>query len=313
MNIRKLITFIFLLCVFGFLFWNIQRNWSEIVNFPWQFSFGKLFLVLVFLLPVYFLNSFSWYLIMHSLGSNISYLRSFKIWVFSNFGRFVPGVIWQYAGRVYFSSKAGIPKTITISAIALESILLILVNSIIALIFFLLMPNKEQLNQYKIFFTLVSLVTLGIFFSGLYFIHNNKYIVLAINFFQKITKRNFKIKKIKMDRRYLPPIICNFFLQFIVAGLVLFFLLQFAINLPPTSLPIFIGIYVTSWLLGYLAIFAPSGLGVQEITMAGLLSFYVPFPVASLIAILFRISLMISETFALLFGILIFRRDNKKI
>lgn len=62
----------------------------------------------------------------------------------------------------------------------------------------------------------------------------------------------------------------------------------------------FVGIYTASWIIGYVTFFAPSGLGVQDVSIAALLSVFVPLPIASAIAILFRIILTLTELLTVL-------------
>lgn len=310
MSLRR-ITLVFISVIFGFLFWNIYRNWPTIKSFPWIFHYQNLVLLIIFLLPIYAINAFSWHLLLKALGAKTSYLKNFRIWVFSNYGRFLPGVIWQYAGRVYLSSQAGIPKTIVTTAVVFEALLTIIVAALVILISLLILPLPVQLQESQNFFIAVAFTAFGLLLITLFLLSNEKFFIKVLFCLQKITKKvDITLIKIQIIKKLLPVLIFSFFLEFLFGGSVLFFLSRFAVALPFSSYPLFIGIYAASWLLGYITFFAPSGLGVQEITLAGLLSFYTPFPIASVIAVAFRISLMTSETFALLFNLLISKKKQ---
>ena len=273
-----------------------------------MFNYRDLFLLILFLLPIYTLNALAWHLIIYSLGFKIDFLKSFRIWVFSNCGRFLPGAIWQYAGRIYLSSKAGISKTVALTSLVLEAVLVVMVSSTTALMSVLLVPLPEHFGRLRNLLSVVVLIAWGIFLLILFFLSNDKIVNLATGLFRKIITRGYKLEKIKINKIFIPLTIFIFFLQFLFGGIVLFFLSRFAVSLPFVQLPVFVGIYSASWLLGYLTVVAPAGLGVQEASLAGLLSFYMPFPIASVVAIALRISLIASELFSLLLNILISKK-----
>ena len=55
------------------------------------------------------------------------------------------------------------------------------------------------------------------------------------------------------------------------------------------------GFYAFSWAIGFLSLFSPGGVGITEITLSYLLSFFMPLSLASSVAILYRFFLTISE------------------
>lgn len=74
-------------------------------------------------------------------------------------------------------------------------------------------------------------------------------------------------------------------------------------------LPVFIGMFSLSWLLGYITLLAPAGLGVTEMSLTALLSLYIPFSLAAVLAIAFRVALVGTEIMFLLVAFL-FVKDN---
>ena len=55
------------------------------------------------------------------------------------------------------------------------------------------------------------------------------------------------------------------------------------------------GLCAFSWAVGFLSFFSPGGVGITEITLSYLLSFFMPQLLASSVAILYRFLLTISE------------------
>lgn len=270
MNIKKILSTIFVSAIFIFLLSNIYKNWQTIIDYTWKFDPQNIVLLLLFLVPVYLVNGMSWYLINKSLGANVNYFQSLKVLMFGNFGRFIPGGIWQYAGRIYLAKKEGVDSSLTTVAIFIETIFTLIIGSF--LIFYSGFFWQLQIKN-------LILIPGLIVFAG-----------IVILFFAKKKQLSFNL-----NFKWTPFLLASLLLQFIVDGSILYFLSQNAVALALDLYPMFITIFAISWTLGFLTFFAPSGLGVQEVTMAVLLSNYMPFAVASVIAISFRAILLVAE------------------
>lgn len=290
MNAKKIFSVLFVVVIFTFLFGNIFNNWSVIKSYPWQFNIPYISFLLIFLIPLYLINGMSWYLVNKALGTNISYFKSLRVLILGNFARFIPGGIWQYAGRVYLSRKENIPESITGLAILTETLFTLVTGVIVISVvgLFWKMPIQNR-SVVWLFVALLFLLLAIVFFS------NERFVNLLSKLLKRLKGRK-KLLPLRLPIRWIPVLLITFSLQFIFGGTVLYFLTQNATPLSLGFYPLFVGIFAMSWILGFITIFAPSGLGVQEVTMATLLSTYMPFSVAVLVAVSFRLILFISET-----------------
>jgi len=93
-----------------------------------------------------------------------------------------------------------------------------------------------------------------------------------------------------------------YFVSWMNGGLILYWMVQaFYADLAPALLLPFCGFVALSGLVGICLSFIPGGLGLREVTLSALLSFYLPAPVAVGAAVAFRFLLWLGETlFALL-------------
>lgn len=302
-SIKKIIPFIVVSAIFIFLIWNVSKQWETLSSIQWKFRPGNFILFLLFLLPIYALDAFSWHLVTRALGAHITYMKNFQIWVFSNAGRFLPGSIWQYAGRVYLAGQAGMSKTQAITAVVAEALFALLLGALVILLtltFWKLPIGGVEEGLIKFIAALGTLLLVVV----IALLSNKSAAVYMVKLLGRVTKKGEVLNSINIPFFYLPKVAGSFFLQFVCGGLVLFFLSRSVVDLTLDLMPVFVGIYAASWLLGYISIFAPSGLGVQEIILATLLSSYMPFPLAVALAILFRISFLSSETLALVFNLI---------
>lgn len=253
---------------------------------------------------MYIINALSWHLTVRSLGANLSFKKNFKIWIFSNLSRFIPGGIWQYPSRVIMLTQNKINKTTALIAVLLESLLLLSIGAltIFVTLYFFDLPSELKVTQNYLGFLIIPL--------GLFLLIDQK----AFNFFAQIFFRilNKEIKQTNITTITLSKkiqLLSVFSLQFISAGILLFLLARVLMPLDVNLLPIFIGAFTLSWLIGYLTFLAPSGLGVFEVSLAVILSGLMPFALVVLLAILFRITLILSEVFSLILVVLLRKSD----
>ncbi len=291
---KKVVSLIFLVTIFSFLGYNIIKNWDFISSFSWKFNPYEYPAILILILAVYPMNTFSWFFVSRAIGMRLKFPTSFKIWVLSNFARYMPGGVWQYFGRVYLAKKEGISLELATTSVVLEILFTLLAGGFVILItgFFGGLDTGYSLKTILLFviFTTLFLVILT----------NNKFLNILTNWLSKFTSKREMLKKFRIKFYLIPLILLSFSMQFIIDGAILFFLSRQATDLSLLQLPAFVGIFTLSWILGYLTIIAPSGFGVQEVTQAILLSHYMPFSVASVIAILFRLFLIFGELLSLL-------------
>lgn len=292
MKVKKILSLIIITAVFSSFLLNIFRNIKLIEVFPWKIELGNIVLLFLSLLAVYPITSFSWHLLTKMMGFNVPLFENMRIWMFSNLGRFLPGGVWQYPGRVLLMSEKGIAKAKTVNALVLEGVLNLLVGLIVVTtsLFFWKTPLKQNLTYLPLLILALGLVLFGF---------TNRYLLNAfMTLINRLIGKKLELAALPISK--LLPILMVFLLQYFFSGSALFFLAKTAIELPLSQLPIFVAIFTFSWLAGYLAFFAPGGLGVQEASIAGLLSFYLPLPIASLIAISFRICFYLVELITIL-------------
>lgn len=282
MNIKKILSLLIIFLAFSFLILNIYQNWRTVTAHSWKLTMNNVILLLGFLSIVYLVNATSWHFLMKTLRVRLSYLKNLKVWLYSNTARLIPGTIWQYGSRIVLASNEGIDKKKITTALFIELFFNLSLGTLVSILGIIWLNLHVSIN----------LTLVAILFSSL--------ILFAI-----IISR---FAKINLDYRWIPLLFIFYLLQFVIDGSVLFFLSSMVVELSLIFYPVFISIFAISWLLGYLSFFTPAGLGVQEISMATLLSFYMPFPIAGIVAIAFRMTLYLSEGLTLLIVSYISRR-----
>lgn len=299
---KKFLSWLFVLIVLGFLVHKISLNWSDFVAVKWNINLISLIGLMILWTGLFTVLTFSWHYLVTALGGQTRYRDNARVWVLANAARFLPGTIWQYVGRLRLSSSYGIPIAISSRALVMESLL----NLIAGLMVLVGSSFVLDLAVFQLRLYLLGGLSLGIVI--LLMLVNNS---AVINFISKVTK----LEKLKLltDMNKLSVInwlvlLSLLMLQFVIAGTMLFLLTTMIFPLSAEFLPYAIVIYTFSWLLGYIAFLAPAGLGVQELSMATLLSFYLPVGLAGGLAIAFRVVSMLVELIIFTFYSIVFKR-----
>ncbi|MEO0162145.1 MAG: lysylphosphatidylglycerol synthase domain-containing protein [candidate division WOR-3 bacterium] len=282
--LKKIVFWIIILIIFFFLGKNLVQTWQEIPFDKLKINFG--FIVISFI-PI-FLNflygAYLWQKILANLGEKISFKHSLSITGISILGKYLPGKVWYAAGRVYFIRKLGVKEEKGFLSMALETGLLLL-SSLIIFIISPLIYNFAILRSYiflAIILTVFFIIVLHPFFAE-----------KVINFLCRIVKRPFVTLKYNYFSMLLLTLLYG--IAWIIYGIGFFFLINSFYPVFCSKLIDLTGVFAISWNLGFLALFAPAGLGVREGILTLLLSLYFPKPIAIIISLLSRLWITVAE------------------
>lgn len=246
----------FLLLVVFFFSKTLNENWLLIRETQWNFNFKQILLVVILASQIYIVNVLTWHVLVRSLGYRISFLQNFKIWVFSNVARIVPSGVLQYGSKYYLLSNHGIPKKASVSIVLMEMLIALAVGFGISI--------SSSLVILLYIAALVIIVWIASFFF------------------------NFSYLK-------LLAVFWLFIVQFSIGGAILLLLSQAVVPLYFSNLHDFIIIYSISWVVGFVAVFAPGGIGVQEVSISTFLTRFMPLPLAVIVSVLLRFIYILSE------------------
>jgi hypothetical protein len=198
----------------------------------------------------------AWFLILRSLRAEIGAGLAVRVYARSQIGKYVPGNIFQFAGRQVLGVAAGVPGGTLLRSTGLELGLIIAAGAAAAL----LLP--AYLGLASVGPRVALALSLGGYGLGLGLISWS------------------------LGRTLGPQVRQGWLLQsvFLLAsgtiflGLLLALLARgpMAIGLSPWLWPGVVGAFVLAWLLGLITPGAPAGVGVRELVLLALLSPFVP-------------------------------------
>jgi hypothetical protein len=105
-----------------------------------------------------------------------------------------------------------------------------------------------------------------------------------------------------------------YLINMLLAGVVWFLFIRAFHPISLGSLPGVVGSVIFAFIIGYLAVFTPQGWGIREGILSALLAYYMPAPLAVMVAVLARLWTIVDEVMALGLVLLLrrFRESNDR-
>jgi len=235
---------------------SIAANWQSLRAQPieWQLSTGWIAASVLVVFASYAVLIEAWRRVVLSMGERLAFFPAARIWFLASLGKYVPGKVWAVAGAAVLAQRAGVDPSVAVAgALVLQVLALASGAAVVALtageVFQTVGQGATPIAAAVIFLSLLGVAAL--------------------------TSQPF------LDRigRLLPgswprprAIPAGMLVVAFVANVLAWIgyggaLLLLARGLLPgvvLSLPQAIGVFTCSYLVGFVALFAPGGLGPRE-------------------------------------------------
>jgi len=233
-----------LIAIFGFLFLLKRINlYCNQINFNTLTE--KDYYVLFLFIAIYCFSNFllvkGWQYLLFNFGSTPSFSLAFKIYGTSQLGKYIPGNIFQFAGRQSIAVKNGIKSSVSLKSIGWELGLLAISGSVFVILILPIYFKTFSALLSVLFFILFLFILIRglIFFNNFFYLSTIAYLVfLIISSFLFIGVLNI------LNPRY----------DFLTWEIFLV-----------------IGSFVVAWLVGFVTPGAPAGVGIREFILFFLL------------------------------------------
>lgn len=277
-------------------FWGVALadNWQALISYPWRFSWLPLLLCLVVLMGQLLLIGTIWWRALALVGSSLPWRSGLSLWLQAQIARYLPGGIWDIAGRLVLGQRVGVDKRTMSASVGLEMGLQGASASIYMVIALLLRSDATH-TYYLPLAVAITAATL---------------LTLAPPIFSRLVNGGLRLLRrppLAISLGY-GDILLLFLARFFAHGLKGLAFLLFAQSLAPlpwSLAPLAISAYVGAWLIGYLAIFAPTGIGVREGVLVLLIGGHIPFSVITIAALGYRLAITVRDFLGALLGLLL--------
>ncbi len=278
---KRIFSIIVLLIVSYFIGRVLYREWDKISGYNWSPNFLWFLPSIVILFITYIILGYGWTMILRMIGGRIEWVRGISIFLLSIFGRYMPGGIWTILGRVYLCRLEGVPDSRSSMSILLEQAYPVVSAGMVFTVSLLFWGAKANLTK-----ILPVILLLPLFIA---FLHPKPFLKIANPILLRMGKAPLNISLSFSNMLFLAG---YYSVYWFVTGTAFFFFIRSFYPLDFYYIPILSGIYAISFVAGYVTFLTPAGLGVREGSLAILLSFFIPTPIAIGIALLSRLWLI---------------------
>ena len=283
----------FVAAVLAFLGWALRDVWSDAIPRLTDADPLTLAAALLVLATYYCLFVVGWQWILAAFGIRVPYRLALQAEMASMLAKYVPGGVWTPLARIMWLRRAGRVET---TSLVLSSILLEAGLSAVAgiLVFTGGLAAVEAVDA-----PLVPLFAFGVVTAVL--LHPSVFTALARAFFRRFGAP----EPPRLPYRALIGLLAYYAFTWLVGGAALYLLLR-SLDADPglATIPYLGGAAAVGAIVAVLAVFAPSGLGVREASMYGLMVVLVPAGVALGATVLNRFAITLVEAALLGGGVL---------
>jgi glycosyltransferase 2 family protein len=259
-RLKPFLRWIILGAVFFFLAKALKDNWQAVASTRLErHAWAWLAIALVITTLAHIWSGLVWSWILRSLNHPVPGRWAIKVYLLTNIGKYLPGNVWHFYGRVQASTKIGIPTTIAALSVLLEPLLMAAAALLVAL-----MGSQQQHWEFQA-------LTLGIVLVGVHPWVLNPVLMVVGRLKAKATKTpNTAAPAYRIEQYPLVPLLGELgFLGLRALGFLA--AMQALLPVPPEKIPLFVSAFSAAWLLGLVVPGAPGGIGVFEATAITLL------------------------------------------
>lgn len=261
-------------------------NWHKIPFEELAFNYSLFITAFLLSILISLFAALLWRYTLIILGDKIGWKDAWRITVYSQIVRYIPGKVWQYMGKIYWGKKIGLSNKKIILSTLIETISLLSGSFIASLYCLRLYISKGYVSSGYIILVLLA-ITITVLML------NPRIIEKVINRFGKKWIAN----PISLNFSYLKILFLVFlyFLLWMLLGFQLHLLVNSFYDISFSHWIYLASFNALSWLIGFLSIITPSGLGVKEgIFILGFKAI-VPVSFAIIVAILIRLYTIVAD------------------
>jgi len=292
-QLKQTLQGLFVLGSFYFLGQSLAKNRSQIqavmAALDWGIFLGAMVLLALSFTP----RPLGMFFFLRGSSQNINFIQSSRAYFLSQLTKYLPGGIWVFPTRVVLLKESGVQASMSTLGLAYESIAMVISSAGVGLLALGMEPAGNMWNSP------IMLGAAGVSVVGVVFVLFGPEIIkkLIPGQFSQVSFLN-SMEKVPIKRRFANLSLTTgcYLLMWVLTGLS-FYLLILALG--GHNLPVFlpVGIFSLSWLVGFLSVFNPGGIGLREAAILLFLRTVVPEPIPILVALLSRVSWSLVEIF----------------
>jgi uncharacterized membrane protein YbhN (UPF0104 family) len=280
--------------ILALFLYQLKNNWTQLTAHTFQWNPWLLGLAFFGFMLQELSYGLIWQNILARLGSRLGLRLCLRIYLASEFVRYIPGNVWHVLTRILWVGKYGVSRPVAFASMTIELITKLAAGMLVFSISLLFWRDFGAIGS-LLHGPLVDILGVASILALLIVLHPR-----VLNGLLNLALHWLKRDPVQLTLRYSDILLVTlaWCASWFVAGCA-FYVLLLALwpGAPLVALPICIGIYAFAWDIGFVSFFTPSGLGVREAAIVGLFALALPLPagLATVMALLSRLVSTIAE------------------
>jgi len=291
---KRVLQIVLPVAILGFLIYYSRNDWAELASAQLHLNWWLLALSFAGFLLQELSYGLIWRSVLQRLGYNLDLRPSLRIYLGSEFVRYIPGNVWHVLTRVLWVGKYGVPRPIALASMIVELTTKLAAGVLVFALSLLFWGDIGVVGKLLNGTPVIMFVGVLTVVALLVVLHP-RVLNGLLNFALRLLKR----EPVVLTLRYSNILTVTLYwgASWCIAGCAFYVML---LSLWPTAplllLPLCIGIYAIVWDIGFLSFVTPSGLGARELSMVGLFALALPsLGFAPLLAVLSRVVSTLAE------------------
>lgn len=280
--------------ILAIFLYQVKKNWADLTAYTFQWNPWLLALAFLGFMLQELSYGLIWRAILARLGSHLGLRACLRIYLASEFVRYIPGNVWHVLTRILWVGKYGVSRPVAFASMAIELITKLAAGMLVFSMSLLFWQDYGKIGS-LLRGSLVDILGVAVIIALFIGLHPR-----VLNGVLNWALRRMKREPIQLTLRYSDILFITlaWCASWIVAGSA-FYVLLLALwpAAPLVAWPICIGIYAIAWDIGFVSFITPSGLGVREAAIVALFALALPLPagLASIMALLSRLVSTLAE------------------
>ena len=275
--IRRVVGLAITIAIFYWMLKPVVQKWDHVreplsrYNWGWFALGAAMFAAFLFLFRVII-----WWRLLAGMGHRLPLATTTRIFSTGELARYLPGWIWQIWGRVYLIKPYGVTGSICSTSQILELVVFLLANILVAIACLLWLAGKMNHEIRPLFWSAMALVPVL-----LLILHPRIFYGVVNRIMRRLGKPQLP-EYVRKREMLLLGVWAIFGLLW--QSIAIWVVVHQPLGLQFTKWWVVAGAYCLAWTAGFLAFWAPGGLGVREAVLVLALELAVPPAVRAQIA-----------------------------
>jgi glycosyltransferase 2 family protein len=266
---------------------SLVLNWQSLRAQPiaWRFSANWILASVLVVFASYAVLIEAWRRVVLSMGERLGFATAARIWFLASLGKYVPGKVWAVAGAAVLAQRAGVDPSVAVAgAIVLQALALASGALVVAA------TAREAFQAVGQGALPIAVTVVLLSLAGVALLTSPGLLERVNRLLPSSWPRLRAIPAATVASALLANV-----LAWTSYGIALVLLAKGLLPDVRLSLPQAIGVFTCSYLIGFIALFAPGGLGPRESVFLLMLADDIGLKAAAALAIASRLLLTCTE------------------